>query len=131
MVRRLVPSARPWWWAGLAVLSLVVMAAFSASAQAPGPSDLGKIFKDNDRNSDRTLDREEFHRMIVEAFFFRDRDKNGYLVIARLTGMVTAGSPCKNTLTPSSRISIPPIAIRTACSPTRRSRFTSAPRAAE
>ena len=90
MVRRLVPSARPWWWAGLAVLSLV-MAAFSASAQAPGPADLGQIFKNYDRNSDRTLDREEYYRVIVEAFFFRDRDKDGYLVIAELTELSAEG----------------------------------------
>jgi hypothetical protein len=91
MVRRLVPGARPWWWASLAVLSLVVMAAFSASAQAPGSSDLGQIFKNYDRNSDHTLDREEFHRVIVEAFFFRDRDKDGYLVIAELTELSAEG----------------------------------------
>ena len=89
MVRRLVRRARPWWWAGLAVLSLMI--AFSASAQAPGPSDLGQIFKDHDRNSDRTLDREEFHLMIVEAFFFRDRDKDGYLVIVELTELSAEG----------------------------------------
>lgn len=91
MVRRLVAGARLWWWAGLAVLSLVVMAAFSASAQAPGPADLGQIFKNYDRNSDRTLDREEYYRVIVEAFFFRDRDKNGYLVIAELTELSPEG----------------------------------------
>ena len=91
MVRRLVPDARPWWWAGLVVLSLVVMAAFSASAQAPGPADLGQIFKNYDRNSDRTLDREEYYRVIVEAFFFRDRDKDGYLVIAELTELSPEG----------------------------------------
>jgi Ca2+-binding EF-hand superfamily protein len=91
MVRRLVPGARLWWWAGLAVLSLVVMAAFSASAQAPGPADLGQIFKNYDRNSDRTLDREEYYRVIVEAFFFRDRDKDGYLVIAELTELSAEG----------------------------------------
>ena len=91
MVRRLVSGARPWWWAGLVVLSLVIIAPFSVSAQAPGPSDLGQIFKDRDRNSDRTLDREEFYRMIVEAFFFRDRDKDGYLVIAELTDLSPEG----------------------------------------
>jgi Ca2+-binding EF-hand superfamily protein len=91
MVRRLVPGARPWCWPSLAVLSLIVMAAFSASAQAPGPSDLGQIFKDHDRNSDRTLDREEFHLMIVEAFFFRDRDKDGYLIIAELIELSVGG----------------------------------------
>jgi Ca2+-binding EF-hand superfamily protein len=89
MLRRLVRRARPWWWAGLAVLSL--MTAFSASAQAPGPSDLGQIFKGHDRNTDRTLDREEFHRVIVEAFFFRDRDKDGYLVIVELTELSAEG----------------------------------------
>ncbi|HEY6987230.1 MAG TPA: EF-hand domain-containing protein [Bryobacteraceae bacterium] len=91
MVRRLVRDARHWWRAGLAVLSLVVMSAFSVSAQAPKASDLGQIFKDHDRNSDRTLDREEFQRVIVEAFFFRDRDKDGYLVITELTELSADG----------------------------------------
>jgi Ca2+-binding EF-hand superfamily protein len=90
MVRQLVPG-HPWWWAGVAILSLVVMAALSASAQAPGPSDLGQILQGHDRNSDRTLDREEFHRLIVEAFFFRDRDKDGYLFIAELTELSAEG----------------------------------------
>ena len=91
MIPRLVPGARRWWWAGLAVLSLVVIAALSASAQGPAPSDLGEVFKNHDRNSDRTLDREEFQRVIVEAFFFRDRDKDGYLVITELTELSAEG----------------------------------------
>ena len=91
MVRPFVSRRRLWWWAGLAVLSLVTMPPFSVSAPAPVPSDLGQIFKDRDRNSDRTLDREEFHRMIVEAFFFRDRDKDGYLVITDLTELSAEG----------------------------------------
>jgi len=91
MVRRLVPGVRLWSWAGLAVLSLVVMAPFSASAQAPKASDLGQIFKNYDRNNDRTLDREEFQRVIVEAFFFRDRNKDGYLVITELTELSPEG----------------------------------------
>lgn len=89
MVRRLVSGARPWWW-GLA-LFLVILAPFSVSAQARGASDLGQIFKNHDRNSDRTLDREEFQRVIVEAFFFRDRDKDGYLVITELTELSAEG----------------------------------------
>lgn len=91
MVGRLVKGVRPWSWAGLAIFSLVVMAAVSASAQAPGQSNLGQIFKDYDRNSDGTLDREEFYRLIVEAFFFRDRDKDGYLVIAEVTELSAEG----------------------------------------
>ena len=90
MVRRLVSGARPSWW-GLAVLFLVILAPFSVSAQAPGASDLGQIFKNHDRNSDRTLDREEFQRVIVEACFFRDRDKDGYRVIKELTELSAEG----------------------------------------
>jgi Ca2+-binding EF-hand superfamily protein len=91
MIRRLVPGAHPRWWAGLAVVSLVVIVTLSASAQAPPAFDLAEILKNHDRNSDRTLDREEFHRLIVEAFFFRDRDKDGYLIIAELTELSADG----------------------------------------
>jgi Ca2+-binding EF-hand superfamily protein len=91
MIGRLVPRPRPSWWLGLAVLGLVVVASLSASAQAPPSSNLGEIFKNHDRNSDRTLDREEFHQLIVEAFFFRDRDKDGYLIIADLTELGADG----------------------------------------
>ena len=69
----------------MATLALIVVAALSPSAQAPAPSNLGQIFKDSDRNGDGRLDREEFYRVIVEAFFFRDRIKDGYLVISELT----------------------------------------------
>jgi len=85
MLRRFVPRMYSSYWAALAVLSLLIITAPSASAQGPAPSDLGQIFKQYDRNGDRTLDREEYHRLIVEAFFFRDRDKDGYLVMAEFT----------------------------------------------
>ena len=90
MFSRFVPGRR-WWWAGLAVLALVVMAALSASAQAPGSPALDQIFKGHDRNGDRTLDREEFHRLIVEAFFFRDGNKDGYLIITEVTELSVEG----------------------------------------
>jgi Ca2+-binding EF-hand superfamily protein len=69
--------------ARIALTAFLVLAPLSLSAQMP--PDLGQIFKDADRNRDGRLDREEFHRVIVEAFFFRDKDKNGYLIITELT----------------------------------------------
>src|SRR5215467_2583603 len=85
MARRPGLISRPWWGAGIAVLLLIVVGALSAPAQAPAPSGLSQMLKDRDLNRDNRLDREEFHRLIVEAFFFRDRNKDGYLVITELT----------------------------------------------
>jgi Ca2+-binding EF-hand superfamily protein len=82
-------SPRTWWCAGIVALLLLVLAPHSPSAQSP-PA-LGEVLKDSDRNRDGRLDREEFYRVIVEAFFFRDRDKDGYLVIGELTELTAEG----------------------------------------
>jgi len=56
----------------------------SALAQTRPPLDAKAWVKEHDRNGDGKIDREEFHQAVVEAFFFRDKDKNGYLVITEL-----------------------------------------------
>jgi len=57
----------------------------SALAQTRPPLDAKAWVKEHDRNGDGKIDREEFHQAVVEAFFFRDKGKNGYLVITELT----------------------------------------------
>ena len=78
MVRRII--------AALAVLLLVPL---SLSAQAPTQPDRSQFLRDADRNKDGKLDREEFHRVLVDAFYFRDKDKNGYLVITEVSEVLT------------------------------------------
>jgi Ca2+-binding EF-hand superfamily protein len=55
----------------------------AAAQTAPAP-DVQTWMKKYDRNEDGKLDRGEFHQAVVEAFFFRDRDKSGYLAVAEL-----------------------------------------------
>jgi lipoate-protein ligase A len=62
-----------------AVSSLVFLA--DASVMAQMLPDARTWVKQHDTNGDGKLDREEFHKAVVEAFFFRDKDKIGYLVI--------------------------------------------------
>jgi hypothetical protein len=79
--------ASPWrryriaQYAGFALVALLVLVPVVLVAQTAPPSNLGQVFKDSDQNRDGKLDREEFQRVLVEAFYFRDKDKNGYLVI--------------------------------------------------
>jgi Ca2+-binding EF-hand superfamily protein len=75
--------------ARIVFLAILLLVPLSSSAQAPPRSDLGQIFKDADRNRDGRLDREEFQRVIVEAFYFRDKDKNGYLVITEVSEIMS------------------------------------------
>jgi len=56
----------------------------SALAQTSPPPDVKKWVADHDKNRDGKIDREEFHQAAVEAFFFRDKDKSGYLTITEL-----------------------------------------------
>src|SRR5262245_47026733 len=85
MAPRPGPNSRAWWWASLATVALLGIAALGASAQAPAPSELGQTLKNTDLNHDGRIDREEFYRVMVEAFFFRDRDKDGYLILSEVT----------------------------------------------
>jgi Ca2+-binding EF-hand superfamily protein len=57
----------------------------SAMAQTRPPLDAKAWVKERDRNGDGRIDREEFHQAVVEAFFFRDKAKSGYLVITELS----------------------------------------------
>jgi hypothetical protein len=73
------------------VLGLVLCAA-PAVGQTPvpgggpaaAPPSLQESLPALDKNADRRIDREEFHRFAVESFFFRDRDRNGDLTVDEL-----------------------------------------------
>jgi len=73
----------------VAALALLLLVPLSLWAQAPTQPDRGQILRDADRNKDGKLDREEFHRVIVDAFYFRDKDKNGYLVITEVSDIMS------------------------------------------
>jgi Ca2+-binding EF-hand superfamily protein len=68
----------------VAAATLLFLADAPVIAQMGPASDARTWVKQHDRNGDGKLDREEFHRAVVEAFFFRDKDKSGYLVIEEL-----------------------------------------------
>jgi Ca2+-binding EF-hand superfamily protein len=80
MTARIPPA---WRWGALGLLATLALPS-SLPAQTAPPPELGQILKDADRNRDGRLDREEFHRLAVDAFFFRDGDRNGHLVIAEV-----------------------------------------------
>jgi hypothetical protein len=60
------------------------LAPSSASAQTSPVGDVRSWMKQYDRNGDGKLDRGEFYQAVVDAFFFRDKDKDGYLAISEL-----------------------------------------------
>ena len=66
-----------------AVLALGLFA-LDGPAQTRPPFDAKKWVKEHDRNGDGAIDREEFHQAVTEAFYFRDKDKSGYLEITEL-----------------------------------------------
>lgn len=68
----------------LSVLGLLALDG-SALAQTRPPFDAKKWVKEHDHDGNGMIDREEFHQAVVEAFFFRDKDKKGYLTITELT----------------------------------------------
>ena len=53
-------------------------------AQTPAAPDAKTWVQEHDKNGDGKLDREEFHQAVIEAFFFRDANKDGYLTVAEL-----------------------------------------------
>jgi Ca2+-binding EF-hand superfamily protein len=61
-----------------------LLAGAPAPAQTVPAPDVQTWMKKYDRNEDGKLDRGEFHQAVVEAFFFRDRDKSGYLAVTEL-----------------------------------------------
>ena len=70
----------------LAVVTLLglLLPAGPATAQTRQAPDTKTWVKEHDRNGDGRIDRGEFQDAAVEAFYFRDRDKRGYLTIEEL-----------------------------------------------
>lgn len=71
--------------AAVAMLTLLVTDGRAVGQTSPPPN-LREWLQRSDRNGDGKLDRAEFQQAIVEAFYFRDKDKNGYLTAAELEG---------------------------------------------
>jgi Ca2+-binding EF-hand superfamily protein len=70
-----------------AMLSLMALPAFG---ETPAPSqDPHEAFAQADENGDGRIDREEFHRRMVEVFFHGDHDKDGYMTQEELVATVT------------------------------------------
>jgi len=70
----------------LAVASLLCLflSGYPAVAQVSPVPDAKTWVKQHDKNGDGKIDREEFYQAVVEAFYFRDKNKSGYLTIEEL-----------------------------------------------
>ena len=68
----------------VSVLGLLLVG--DAAAQTAPPMTLKEWFQKKDRNGDGKIDHEEYHQAVVEIFFFRDKNKSGYLTIEELQG---------------------------------------------
>ena len=71
-------------WLGATIGLGVLLVGAPATAQTSSAPDVQTWMKKYDRSGDGKLDRGEFHQAVVEAFFFRDKDKSGYLAIVEL-----------------------------------------------
>jgi len=77
-------------WAGPALAACLILATIApatlrvtpASAQTGPP--VKERFAGADKNRDGKIDREEFHQVAVESFYFRDKGRKGYLLIEEL-----------------------------------------------
>jgi Ca2+-binding EF-hand superfamily protein len=69
--------------AAVSALGLLLMDGPAMAQNRPVP-DTKTWVKDHDRNGDGKIDRGEFQDAAVEAFYFRDKNKRGYLTIEEL-----------------------------------------------
>ena len=69
--------------AGLALI-LSLAAPGLGVAQTASPATPRERFDRADKNHDGKLDREEFYQLAVESFYFRDKEKKGYLTVDQL-----------------------------------------------
>jgi len=79
---------------GCLILAIPLALAFvagQAETQTTTTPDTAKVrewFQSVDRKGGGRIDREEFHRWAVERFSFLDKDRNGYLTVEELRGVV-------------------------------------------
>lgn len=74
----------------LALIAGAVLACLPAAATAQAQSaDWREGFRAHDKNNDGRVDRAEFQNWAVDAFFFRDTGRKGYLVREDLPGAVS------------------------------------------
>jgi len=71
-------------WAGVTAMLGVLALAGGVLAQAPPPPDAKTWVREHDKNGDGRIDREEFHQAVIEAFFLRDVNKDGFLTVEEL-----------------------------------------------
>jgi len=67
------------------LLSVLLVSDATAQTTAPLPN-LKEWFQQVDKNGDGKLTREEFYRGIIEIFYFRDKNKDGFVTIEELEG---------------------------------------------
>jgi len=67
-----------------AALTLAVGATRVGAQTGTVPPDLRAAFKAADKNGDGRLDREEFRQAVIEGFYFRDKERKGYLTADQL-----------------------------------------------
>jgi Ca2+-binding EF-hand superfamily protein len=67
-----------------AALTLAAGAPRVDAQTGPVPPDLRAAFKAADKNGDGRLDREEFRQAVIEGFYFRDKERKGYLTADQL-----------------------------------------------
>ena len=68
-------------------LTAIAAGAFAIMTVSAGPAvwaDSAGDFKASDMNKDGQIDREEYHRRMMDLYFLVDRDKNGVIVIEEL-----------------------------------------------
>jgi len=67
-----------------AALTLALGATRVGAQTGTVPSDLRAWFKAADKNGDGRLDGEEFRLAVIEGFYFRDKERKGYLTADQL-----------------------------------------------
>jgi len=67
-----------------AALTLVLGTTRGGAQTGTVPSDLRAWFKAADKNGDGRLDGEEFRQAAIEGFYFRDKERKGYLTADQL-----------------------------------------------